>query len=151
MALTIAQLKQKVLLKIGDHDNSSPAAANIDLLWADHGDKATPSHKLQFQYTLLDAIDLWLAAIWNGTYVQVGLQNTPLDAMRTGLQKLRDDAQLELEKLEKRDRSNLGVVSGQIERASPIAPRDIEISIGNASSRLYRGDPYYNNRRPYRY
>lgn len=150
MALTIAQHKQLILLRIGDNDNLSPIAANINLLWASREDKATPDYKLQFQYVLVDAIDIWLGTIWDAKYIQVGLQNMPLDDKRIALQKLRDDAMAEIEKLEKHARlfNNVPTI-GLIERTSPIQPNDKDPTSGyypDANARAYRGDPYYGRR-----
>lgn len=162
MATTASMVKNLILMKIGDNEGKGPlsqivsgANRNIDVLWDMYADKALVANgaRLQYQYTLREALDMVLGLIATGDFWEIGIQVRALDEKRIAFEHLRDAADAEIKTLESKAKAVRPPATGLLRQTAPIEPDDLTSTqyAPNPNDRRYRGDPllppYYRGRR----
>lgn len=147
MAITTAQLKNLILTKIGDHEGTSPVAQNIDTLWDLNAKyQAFPNgFRLQYLYTLLDAIDVLNGASFQNIFIEAGVRNDELSDRMPDLKALRLATVADIAKVEAQATGLRAPQLGTLTRTSPIMPGDqpypATAFAPDPNSRPLRGDP----------
>lgn len=147
MTITEAQLKNLILTKIGDHEGTTPVAQNIDVMWDLNARyQAFPNgFRLQYLYTLLDAIDVLNGVSFQNIFIEAGVRNDELSDRATDLQKLRAATIAEITKVEGQAAALRPPALGTLTRTAPIMPGDAPYPFTafepDPNSRPLRGDP----------
>jgi hypothetical protein len=147
MAVTAAQLKNLILAKIGDHENTTPVAQNIDVLWDLYAYKvAYPNgYRLQYLYTLKEAIAMMRGVSFVNGFVESGVRNDELSDENTVLNAILKDTNEEIAKIETQASALRAPQLGTLTRTSPIMPGDAPYPATafapDPNSRPLRGDP----------
>jgi hypothetical protein len=159
MATTAAQLKNLILIRLGDHQGSTPLSAivdegdgtrTIDVLWDTYADKAEIPNgaRLQYLYTLRESVSIMLGVEASGMLLDSGIRQIKAGEQRQDFQKIYENTQAEIDTLEKKVSALRGPSVGLISQVAPIEPDDLAATrfAPNPNSRRYKGDPLL---RPY--
>ncbi len=145
MPTSITNLKNLILLRIGEPLAGGPIAPVIDTLWSMYSDKALIAPRLQQLYVLVEAINIKIGLIADGGYMPVGTtQHVDLSDKVPVWAKQRDEAKLEIARVERLYSHVRPPVIGTLTTTAPISPADDARTLGalDANDRPYRGDAY---------
>lgn len=150
MSTTAQNLKNLILVKIGDHEGTSPVAGNIDTIWSMWAFKALTPYGpfLQHLYALREAIQIMQGVVATDAYVEIGVVNNDVTDQATRFDKMLAETNSQIEQIEKQAKGMRGPAIGAITRANPIVPADLpETALDkDPNDRVFRGDPLV---RPY--
>jgi hypothetical protein len=151
MALTDAQLQTLLVLEVGDTADSL-LATNVALLWDRYADKALVYPGLQAQYVKRSLVDLALGVARSQVDYDVHNQFAAKGSQESGrLLQLRQEVQLDINRLEKLAVSRASAVVGQMTATAPQSAPSTAPTYPNgpeANDERYAGSPYYPLTRP---
>lgn len=151
MALSDAQLQTLLVLEVGDTADGL-LAQNVSLLWERYADKALVYPGLQAQYVKRSLIDLALGVARSQVDYDVHNQFAAKGSQEgVRLTQMRQEAQSEINRLERQARAMPGAVVGQLTATAPQSAPSTAPTYPNgpeANDERYAGSPYYPLTRP---